>query len=139
MGVDHMCPRYHQSLTFHPLLYFQFSAKDIGVEAALKKLFTPKESERHCPECPDVGGFETNKVIILPKTLILILDEFDEEGKLNNLVTEFPQNIDFKDYIHECEIDIIEKTKYTLSSFIAFGFGKYFICMKKKSKLIDDG
>ena len=60
---------------------------------------------RHCDEV--VEGDITKSVVTLPKSLIVVVDKFDDFGSLKNLVSNYPERID------------VEEQDYLLSGFIS--------------------
>lgn len=140
--VEHLCPRFDKYQCLYPLNFLEI--KKIGRKGLLgeiEKMAIPKEGKRKCRDCPESGGFESTKFVTLPNTLIVYLDQMDDKGKFTNLHHQsmYPQNLDLEKCIHKDHVDKMKhKSKYNLCGIIAYTKGNYYVCLKKKSKVITE-
>ena len=70
--------------------------RELDLEEMIDNLFTKYTQRNYCKLCKknDVKGKTQRKLIVLPKSLIIVVDRFNDEPLFNNLVSSFPDKLD---------------------------------------------
>jgi uncharacterized UBP type Zn finger protein len=69
--------------------------RELDLEEMIDDLFTKRKLQSYCKKCKkDVKGKSQRNLIVLPKSLIIVVDRFNGKSLLNNLVSSFPESLD---------------------------------------------
>lgn len=74
----------HSFINIHEAKYMH---NELNLEAMIEHLFRRTKGESYCKSCDkDVKGQSQRKILVLPKTILVVLDRFDDNGALKNLL-----------------------------------------------------
>jgi len=110
---------------------------ELDLETMMEHLFRKSKGQSYCKTCQqNVKGQSQRKILVLPKSIIIVLDRFDDAGALKNLLGSFPQELDFKKYMIDSNTSTF--TRYQLSGFITQDpiLHDYSVCLRNKKKEI---
>lgn len=135
-GLMHTCAEQHQRRVLQSNIFLQLkSSGRQDLDEMLAQHFSKKQSTQFCKACGTSGGYEQQRIIEVPGTLLIVVDQFDQKGMLKNLLKHFPMQIDLKPYIHAMSKDDIQSTVYDLGGFIKVQnapiLNEYTVCLRK--------
>lgn len=101
--------------------------------------FCRKESQHFCKICGVAGGYEQQRILELPDTIIFVADRFDTNGMLKKLIKDFPMKLDLAQHVHPMSKDKVKSTLYDLGGFIKVQhapiLNEYTVCIRKNSQV----
>lgn len=100
----------------------------------ISRLFLKSKQTTYCKYCKkDVKGKSQRKLVVLPKSLIIVVDRFNDKGRLQKLVSSFPDTLDLNKYVID---DNKSTSTYSLAGFVSQDplMHDYNVCLKNKQK-----
>lgn len=119
-GIQLNCKQHHVTRSLSTSLFLHLGKhKGSSVEAMIKKEFSSKKIYTYCKECQSKVKCSIQKrLIALPKSLMVVVDRFDNDGNLNNLLGRVPKQIELGAYLNEENKELAHETKFRLAGFI---------------------
>jgi uncharacterized UBP type Zn finger protein len=99
-NIEFECSEEHITKSQQVSLFLNLKQTDDedDLQALIDEEFEERKALAYCNQCQDkVEGFVTKEAVTLPKTLIVTVDRYDENGALKKLISDFSSKIEIED------------------------------------------
>ena len=122
-GMKFKCDDGHLNRFFHTQPFFNLETPHEGAsfEEMIKFAFKEKPAFGYCKKCKEkVKGRSRRRLMSLPQSLMIVLDRFNKNGALQNLVSCFPKELDLHEHFNKLnQTKKVSRHRYELSGLIA--------------------